>query len=375
MASAFQIRSCYWPSRVGTLLWREARHDDVRWDFEAVATSGIDSLDVSLLWPDVQPERGRVSVAVLNRLEQVLDIADESHLRLRVRVLPMRVGLDTWVPDWALLPGMSTGTRTVTGTARTNRQACNPFKDHALRTLQVDLVAQVTRAFDQHPAIASWVLGDRIVTPFPGVSAREVGDWLGEMIEVYRRIGGRHPVWHGFSAHDIVHRPLSDLGLEGAGMRVLVAADCQPVWATNGDDVWLAFLAFITTHLTRMPVELADVYTPDSLGYEKAAATLEAVYRAGASGCVAESLFDYNAALKNMPPYDRDSGQLQRGLLRTDGAAKPVSEAWVEARGRPVLEVSGAMIDAEYHARDPEKATRQYYLEFRDSFTHVRSEP
>jgi hypothetical protein len=159
----FVLGCNYWASHVGTRMWVDWQPEVVRQDLQQLATAGLQLLRVFPLWPDFQPLtllRGAAGSPRQYRhgeaplapdadgldplaLEHFQFLADAAH----------EVGL-------ALTPALITGWMSGRLYVPPALEGLNVLTDPEAMRWQVRFVRGFVRRFRQHPAIASWALGN-----------------------------------------------------------------------------------------------------------------------------------------------------------------------------------------------------------------------
>jgi Cellulase (glycosyl hydrolase family 5) len=79
-------------------VWQEWDARSISDDFEAISSLGMDHVRIQCLWPVFQPGIDYVSPAGLDRLGELLEIADRAKLDVEVTVL------DGWLSGYSFLP-------------------------------------------------------------------------------------------------------------------------------------------------------------------------------------------------------------------------------------------------------------------------------
>jgi endo-1,4-beta-mannosidase len=138
----------YVPSRWWWHIWQDWQPDSVQQDFVQLAELGIDHLRMHCLWHLFQPNPNRVSSAALQRLEQMLDFADQCGLDLEVTVL------NGWLSGFAFYPAWKTPIPDAPG--------LNLFTDPTMRQAQKLLFSSLANAIGQHPRFLGFDLGNEL---------------------------------------------------------------------------------------------------------------------------------------------------------------------------------------------------------------------
>lgn len=366
----FIVRAHYWPARAGVYWWEYFEADEVRRDFEAAALSAVHHLDIDLVWPEFEPEAGRVSAPAMRRMEIVLDAAADAGLLLKPALFPaLPAGvrsLPPWTTDrFALLEGEPT--------------ALDVWREPGLVRAEEVLVREVIGEFAAHPAVDGWVLGSRLERVRRPGAWPAMEEWLDQMASAARQAGSRQPLWSSISARTVIGAPLRFDVARELGLRWEVAVDWEPPWAGGPPAAWASFLAGYLAALSGVAVAAGNLgpstaapgsLLPGCLDEARAAAqveaTLHAVRDAGGAGASAAALLDYDPALQRFPPFHQHPAALTRGLLRLDRTPKESAIPWYELDRVPegILPGDFPTVEVERHAQSPEAVARSAYDEY-----------
>jgi len=396
--ASFMVGVNYWPRTKAMFWWKMFDPEETRRDFAVIAGWNMEGVRIFLMWEDFMPEPHTVDPRMLERLRQVLDLAQAEGLRVIVTLFTGHMSGVNWLPPW-LLDGtresdprfrLIAGGRVVVG-GRLRDLYEDPFALEA----QARMAEAAARTVGDHPALLAWDLGnepDLVLRPrTPEAAAR----WLSVLIQALRAGDPVHPITIGF------HSPVLEEDL-GFRIRLLgpmldfLSMHGYPVyarWARHPlDEQILPFLTRLTASLGGKPVlfeefglptappgqptqrvriELEDRSFETTLVAEEEAAAfyeraLEALYQAGALGAFLWCYSDYHPDLWDRPPCDRLVHERHFGLLRPDGSPKPAAEvvARFAARRRPLLPPPAPLpVPEDYEAR-PGDALRELYARF-----------
>lgn len=92
----------YVPRKNWWYAWQDWDAKSIAEDFRAIADLGMDHIRIQCLWPYFQPGIRYISKSALDRLHEMLDLADASRLDVEVTVL------DGWLSGYAFLPAWVT---------------------------------------------------------------------------------------------------------------------------------------------------------------------------------------------------------------------------------------------------------------------------
>ena len=70
----------YWPPKKAMFMWREFDRSSVDEDMSIISELGLSCVGISLLWEDFQPHPKSVLPTILDRLVDVLEMADDKNL-------------------------------------------------------------------------------------------------------------------------------------------------------------------------------------------------------------------------------------------------------------------------------------------------------
>jgi len=234
----------YVPSSKWWYCWVDWDAASIADDLHAIASLGMDHLRVMCLWPIFQPNAGYVSHTALDRLQQLLDLADSARLDVEVTVL------NGWLSGFAFHPAW--------------RGDRNIFTDPHMIDAEEFLLRTIARRVAGHP--------------------RFLGFDLGNELSVLQSYGNRIP---SLAEGDAWHRRMMDLCEELAPGKLHVNGVDHQQWfmdtgfsreclATAGPITSLhTYIEFTGArslyrpmehgclHLAEYCIELAKAYSPD----------------------------------------------------------------------------------------------------------------
>jgi endo-1,4-beta-mannosidase len=156
--------------------WLDFNAADVRRDFEAIASLGVDHVRVLPLWPLIQPNRGLIRPQGLRDVVTVVDIAAEFGLDVNVDALQGHLSSFDFVPSW-----LETWHRR------------NMFTDPEVVGSIADYVKALASAVADRPNLLGVTLGNEVnqfaaaphPTPYP-VTPAGGDDWLRQLVAAAR---------------------------------------------------------------------------------------------------------------------------------------------------------------------------------------------
>lgn len=358
-SNAFLLGVNYWPRQKAMYWFSDFDADEVRREFEQIASFGLKMVRIFLLWEDWLPENENdISHQASRQLAQVLDIADQFKLKLNITFFTGHMSGPSWVAPWMLKSGENPSfvRQVVTLKGVSDQSYLNLYHDPQLRRAAKRIVEHVVRCFHQHPALGAWNLGNE-----PGFFSRpessEAGlDWIQEFSETIKTIDSNHPTTCGI---------YMDALIENQGLRVdqifkvldLAVIHGYPMYADWIDDPldsnYIPFLAALVQGLTQKPVLVEEfggcteaLTKPSTIwkwqAYGKAREqfmaseedfaryideVLTKLWQQGALGALIWSYADYHPSLWNKPPCDEAKHERFFGLVRSDGSVKKHADA------------------------------------------------
>lgn len=171
-----------WPWRVGVEEFDRA--------FGAMASSGLNTVRIDLLWAALEPTPGLLDEAHLRVLDEILAAATRHGLTLHPTLfVGGEVGDAYWDLPWA--------------------SGVNPHADAELRALQADHAAQLARRWAGDPAIIGWDLTDE--PPFWVHQATTTDDdavaWTEALVTSLRGEDPSHLITIGTASQEVDHGP------------------------------------------------------------------------------------------------------------------------------------------------------------------------
>lgn len=362
MSQPFRLGVNYWPRHKAMYWWSNFDADEVREEFELIASLGMTVVRLFLLWDDWQPASYEVSSERMKDFSTVCDIAIEQGIQLDVTFFTGHMSGPNWAPNWLLaqdVPPPSQYVRQVVSGGQIVEQLYrNVFHDTEAIAAAELLLTTVVTEFKDHDAIWMWNLGnepDLFSIPHSAQAGRH---WVKQMCDRIREIDPIHDITCGLHAASI----LSDNGLHidkvfaETDVAVMHGYPMYISWARNNLDAdFMPFLCALTTALCGKPT-LAEEWggCTNPLGDESVMwewesyqdqprtqfmageqpfadyieATLPKLQEVGSTGSVFWCFADYSEALWDKPPCEPNGAKHERhfGLIRPDGSLKPHAE-------------------------------------------------
>ena len=397
----FTLGVNYWPRRKAMYWWSQFEVDEVREEFEIIASLGLSLVRVFLLWEDWQPAPDTVDQTALRNLETVCSIAGDLGLQLDVTFFTGHMSGPSWPPTWMLRPDQPVPPRVrqvVNGGSPVNCGYANPFTDPEIRQAAELLLQTVVSRLNDHPAIAFWNLGnepDLFAWPPDPASGRA---WVRRMTSLIRELDPDTPVTCGLHVDSL----LQDNGLrvndvfDEVDLAVMHGYPMYISWANSPmDPDFVPFLCALTSALCGKPTLMEEFggcteargkpsATWKWTGYGRpreqfmAAEEELAVYmdqvlprliKAGATGALVWCYADYTPDLYGRPPCDQSLHERHFGLVRPDGSLKPHAFALqrfaaTSPHCQPPERTITLDVSPEIYYQDPTTHARRLYQEY-----------
>jgi endo-1,4-beta-mannosidase len=386
----------YWPQRTAMFMWREFDSATIDEDMAIINGLGLYCIRIFLLWEDFQPTPKKVPASMLDRLVQLLEVADAKNLKVVVTLFAGHIYGLTWLPPWMLLASADRNQSPVfsLGKIRFNRIR-NPYAETEIMERQIYFLGELVSAVSGHPALFSWDLGNEPSqwSDSPDNFAAEL--WLKAMTETLKEKDDRLPITLSFH--------VSDLG-RGEGLTPSMASKYLDYLSINGQPqrvpwaedpfspVFPSFLGSMTGWLGKDPVMIqefglaTETTLPAPRGFESVSkgeqllvseedAALFAedailhLRRSRLMGAFWKSYGDYHPSIWEWPPLDKRTIERFSGLVRHDGTPKIAASAF---KSMPISsesdEISSEWLDLthEEYYQYPDQHLRRLYGRFRE---------
>jgi endo-1,4-beta-mannosidase len=390
----------YWPRETGIFWWRRFDPSIVERDFSLLSAYRFETVRIFLLWEDFQPEEHRVSVASLNHLVQVADLADGLHLQILPTLFTGHMRGVNWLPPWMLESGAATSGFSIfsDGEVREAVGIRNMYDDRNEWKAQKRLIREVIGALQGHPAVWGWDLGNEPSNLVLPPSRDAAWAWLEEMVVELKRYDSDIPVTLGLHQKDLEEDRIVGPREAARFCDVLSVHSypCYARWADSAvDEKASIFLAIVSRWLGEKPVLLEEFGIPTDPGQgilsskdqerlngielvsEDDAATycekvLTLVGAHSLLGALVWCFSDYEPALWESPPLDRQVHERFFGLFRWNGSPKVAAGVvpTVDRHSAETQEKASGWIDIkpdEYYQR-PLEHLKRLYNRFKDNF-------
>lgn len=341
----FTLGCNYWAPHAGTAMWRDWRPDVVRADLARLAGHGLQVLRVFPLWSDFQPitllrggggrpvefrfgeeplptdpvGRAGVSATMLERFARFCAMADEAGLGLVVGLVTGWMSGRLFAP-----PGL---------------EDRNPITDPVSLSWQIKFVRTFVERLRNQPAILAWDLGNECncMNVAPGREAAYL--WTAGIANTVRAADPTRPVVSGMHSLNGASTGTGNSWLidDQAELTDVLTTHPYPYWCkhTRADSVATPRTTMHATAETRFYADLGGkpcfaeeigtmgpMVASDAVSAAFARVNLFSLWANDCRGFFWWCAHDQTGLAH--APYDWNGVELELGLLRADGTAKPV---------------------------------------------------
>lgn len=409
MADPFVLGVNYWPRKKAMYWWANFDADEVREEFEIIASLGMTVVRLFLLWDDWQPSSDSVSSERLRDLGIVCDIASELGIGLDVTFFTGHMSGPNWSPRWLLdkntqpyAPAPANYIRQVISEGKiVDMPYRNMFHDAEALKAERLLLKTVVNEYKDHDAIWLWNLGnepDLFAQPHTAEAGRE---WVKSMRDTILEIDPNHDVTCGLHVANVI----ADNGLHidkvfgEMDVAVMHGYPMYIPWAKHNLDAdFMPYLCALVTALCGKPT-LAEEWGGCTAPYgeessiwewesyrgihrkqfmaseialaDYISATLPKLQEVGSTGSVFWCYADYSEELWNKPPCDPHGAKHERhfGLVRPDGSLKPHAEvirkfAETNPTVQPASRTVTLDITADEYYKNPDFHAQRLYKDY-----------
>lgn len=346
----------YWPRTKGPFFfaggfgrWELGLWDvgEVRDELSHVADVGFDFVRVGLPWAELQPSRGLIRSALLNRLVLLLDAAEAAGLTVQLTILG-QLGGTLFVPYWllAMTPEMALNTaqkRVITEGSLWPWRLGNFYEDSSLLAGQTLFWGEMARHFGAHPALTEIDLSaGGLLSTLPPTHPDQAFRWWERLSECVAQEGvlalysdGPELLMQSTNHVPRLHEWQATVGRLGIATTVM-GSDGQI------DVTWPLFQMQLARTLAQTPVGCISLGVPTSQQAQDIAPTayreeeqarffqevLPALYHLGVPFICHTNWADALSQHHPTPPYDESIPLRHSGLLRSDGREKEAASVW-----------------------------------------------
>lgn len=386
----------YWPQKTAMFMWREFDRAAIDEDMAIIKDLGLSFVRIFLLWEDFQPTPKSVPSAMLDRLVELLEMADGKNIKVVVTLFAGHLCGMNWLPPWMLLASSDLNQSPIfsMGKVRFNRVK-NQYAEAEIMEGQIYFLEEVANAVSGHPALFSWDLGNEPSRWSVSFDNFAVELWLQAMTETLKEKDDSLPLTLSFHFGDLGRSEGLTLGLAAKYLDYLsISGQPQDVpWAEDPLSPTLpSFLGSVVRWLGKGPVIIKEFglatesILPEPgnsdparevdrlLVNEEDAAlvtenTLLYLRRSHLMGAFWKSYGDYHPTIWKWPPLDKLKTERFSGLVRYDRTPKVAASVF--KCGSAALgfeEISSEWLDLthEEYYQDPNQHLKRLYGRFRE---------
>lgn len=347
-------------------MWSNFDIDEIRRDFQYIASLGLQVVRFFLSWEEFQPKPDRVDEQRLLNLTLLMDALLDEGLRAMPTFFTGHMSGVNWLPSWTLDATTPHGRfRTISG-GKESPYGIGDFYTGALLNAQRFAVRTVAQCVRAHPALEAWDLGNEFSNLREPRSPADAAQWSVALTAELKEIshadvtGGIHgeditrdrnirpssicapwayATMHGYPVYSAFARGANDANVvpflsaitaSCANKPVLFSEcgnpTCPPGTVSPAARVPLPGEAPLgKAQLPRNAAAFACLNEEEMSGY--AYAVMDKLHEQGALGGLWWCYADYDPALREKPPFDRAPHELTFGIVRADGSPKPAARA------------------------------------------------
>lgn len=381
--SRFLLGINYWPRRSAMYMWERFDLDEIGEDMVRIKELGLEVVRFFLKWEAFQPQPGAMDGGSLRRFDAIMDRIAAAGLRAMPTLFCGHMSGVNWLPAWTLEREATQGRfRTIAGGAVVERAIGDFYADPGLLRAQELFARRVGERVRDHPALFGWDLGNEFSNLREPASPNDAAEWSARLTDALATASGAG-VSAGMHGEDLDHdrnlrpssiaRPWAFATMHGYSVYSSFARDrldanvvpflCQLQQSFSGKSV--LFTEFGNPECPP-GVDRVDGFAclDEAELAQYAGAAIDRLRARGALGAFWWCWADYDPALAKLPPFDRSPHELRFGIVRSDGAFKPVAHtlAQIAREGRAVAEKLPPPIaaESEHYAGLPQSIEREY---------------
>ncbi|MEO6834920.1 MAG: hypothetical protein ABI231_03320 [Candidatus Tumulicola sp.] len=365
--SRFLLGINYWPRRSAMYVWQRFDLGEIREDMARIKELGLDVVRFFLSWEAFAPTADAMDRATLVHFTAVMDTIAAAGLRAMPTLFCGHMSGVNWLPAWSLDASTPHGRfRTIAG-GRTSPYGIGDFyADPPLLAAQVLFARSVGERAREHPALWCWDLGNEFSNLREPATPDAAAQWSLRLTETLREAssgnvtGGMHGEdlerdrhirpssiarpWsfasmHGYSVYSSFSRGRLDTNVVPFLAQLQASCSGRPVVFTELGNPTCPPGTVSPYDRVPLPGEApqkAGALPHDAAPYaclsedemaQYAYGTIDRLHARGALGALWWCWADYDRALAALPPFDLAPHELSFGIVRSDGAYKPVAHA------------------------------------------------
>lgn len=336
----------YWSREVGPFVWHEYDAARTQGELRAIKSAGHRTVRTHLLWDAFMPTPARVEPAGLRDLEHFLSVASELSLQVVPVLFVQTLGRCVMLPSYAIDVSRRSGVRAVTDAVTQPGGPRYVYTDQLMLEVCVRWIDEMLGAFAGHPAISTWDIGH---DPAGGIRPQRIDHLRSWVALISERIHEREQrCMLSLSADDVVTaravRPavvatlVDALGLDLTdGALAQVGGERDPAAAAFLAQLCesLSGSAPLVAHLQSSPPadstdEDSAARDGDALTRRFVAGAVDALIDCGCAGLMAAMWSSPGPRAAEVPPFDRQQGMREAGVVDASGAETAFGTAWLE---------------------------------------------
>ncbi len=383
-------------------MWSNFDIDEIRRDFQYIASLGLQVVRFFLSWEEFQPSPNLLDEQRLLDLTLLMDALRDEGLQAMPTFFTGHMSGVNWLPKWTLDATSQHGRfRTISG-GKESPHGIGDFYSGALLNAQRFAVRTVAQCLSSHPALQAWDLGNEFSNLREPRSPADAARWSAALTAELKDVshadvtGGIHgeditrnrnirpssicapwayATMHGYSVYSAFSRGATDaevvpflsaITASCANKAVLFSEfgnpTCPPGTVSPGARVPLpGEEPLARSILARNAASFACLNEQEMSEY--AYAVMDKLQAQGALGGLWWCYADYDPALRGRPPFDRAPHELTFGIVRADGTPKPValSLASFASEFREILPRQAAIVgETQYYDGLPQTVNSSY---------------
>ena len=384
----FTIGVNYLPVRSGMRFWREFDHGELSEDFARLSEWHLGPIRLVLTWEHFQPDRDKINLKALQRLNTVADCAAEHGHTVWITLFTGHLFGANWLPGWMVGKEGPTGPYpTLVNNFPVPAAPKNAFTDPHVLTAQRLLLREVCAVMRKHPALFVYDLGERTTCLSHPPDIDHVRRMLGELSSEIRHSDETAPITMGLQPIDLSEptnfRP--DVLAEACDFLSIAALPIEVDWSegsadirlplflaemvrflSNGKHVWVSSIGVPTTRESKSELRGA---IREGAAEDFARRSCECLRQNGVPGALWWCYADVRPSFWRHPPFNLRVLERSFGLVRDDWKAKPTLNGLQAVAREPRLPYPDPRwqdCDPKQYWRNPTVEIKRLYKRFRD---------
>ena len=151
----------YWPASQAMYWWKGFDLLETEKDFRKLREFQLNLIRIFLIWEDFQPQPDRISLAILDNLKRLCDLADRLDMQLMPTFFCGHMSGINWIPEWMLDEAPAVQRFPIYANGRLQLASIrNFYVDEAMLEAQLLQVRKISESLAGHPAIFAYDLGN-----------------------------------------------------------------------------------------------------------------------------------------------------------------------------------------------------------------------